>query len=293
MGGKTAIEWADATWNPVTGCTKVSPGCKFCYAERITERWGQKFTEIKLHPDRLDKPFHWRKPRRIFVNSMSDLFHESIPTDFIIAMFGVMMCARAHTFQVLTKRHDRMREFIGGWGYGEEAYMRLNLAFANSNLRDDMERPGNIAGCLLPDRIEWPLPNVWLGVSVENQEQADKRIPVLLETPAAVRFLSVEPLLELVDLTTYVKALNWVIVGGESGGPYERGLVHRNSEQVRYERRVYWYEPKGYPLNWVRSIRDQCVAAGVPFFFKQWGGPTPKSGGRMLDGRTWDEYPKT
>ena len=277
MAERTAIEWAEATWNPVTGCTKVSPGCKFCYAERITERWGQKFTEIKLHPERLDQPLKWKKPRRIFVCSMSDLFNEEIPDDFIGRCFVAIAQAQQHTYQVLTKRPDRMRKLL---------------------LNPPMSFPvGMIAGS--------PLPNVWLGVSVENQEQADKRIPILLETPAAVRFVSVEPLLQNVDIRRYttpepcdhtrlsceeigccgMKRIDWVIVGGESAGPKERALVHRARSGTCV--------PKTEALRWVRMIFAHCAAASVPFFFKQWGGPTPKSGGRMLDGRTWDEYPKT
>ena len=312
MGERTAIEWAESTWNPVTGCTKVSPGCKFCYAERITERWGQKFTDIKLHPDRLDQPLRWRKPRRVFVNSMSDLFHEEIPIDFLADMFNVMACATVecgkrhtheeecwtgppHIFQILTKRPERMvnvltnelPNYIGERWPGDSA---ISVAMS----------------------VNWPLPNVWLGVSVENQEQADKRIPILLETPAAVRFVSVEPLLGPVDLEPYLRGewaedvsghlggetVDWVIVGGESGGPNSRRLVQKwgckpvTSVTVHKSGCNGWI-PTQEGLTWVRSTRDQCVAAGVPFFFKQWGGPTPKSGGRILDGRTWDEYPKT
>jgi protein gp37 len=262
----------------VTGCTKVSIGCKFCYAERITERWGQKFTEIKLHPDRLDQPLRWRRPRRIFVNSMSDLFHESIPPIFIRLVWDRMAKCPQHTFQILTKRAQLMYKTLAG----------------------------NTLFCLVD-----PLPNVWLGVSVENQEQADKRIPLLLETPAAVRFLSVEPLLGPVDLrhhlglardryeaeaystygTPHGGKISWVIVGGESAGPGGRALVEREwyvgPDDLTHSR----WKPKTEALKWVREIRDQCVAAGVPFLLKQWGGPLPKSGGRVLDGRTWDEYP--
>ncbi len=229
MADKTSIEWTDATWNPVTGCTKVSPGCKYCYAERIMERFGhQRFRDIILHPERLDQPLRWRRPRRVFVNSMSDLFHEAIPDEFVQQVFGVMIRAEWHTFQILTKRAERL--------------------------------------AALAPRLPWPH-NVWQGVSVEN-DQYTWRIPYLQRVPAAVRFLSVEPLLgPISDLP--LDGIHWVIVGGESG-PQHR-------------------PPDPY---WVRDIRKQCERAGVPFFFKQWGGRTPKSRGRLLDGRTWDEMPR-
>ena len=239
----TDIEWTDETWNPVTGCTKVSPGCDHCYAERVTERFHGpgSFERVVLHPDRLDKPLRWRKPRKVFVNSMSDLFHEQVPDTFIGLVWQVMAETPQHTYQILTKRHARMRSFLNRW----------------------------------PD----PLPNVWLGVSVEDQKWADIRIPALLDTPAAVRFLSCEPLLGAVSLTRWLHGgfgvagpwpdLDWVIVGGESG-------------------------PGARPMrpDWARSLRDECEAADVPFLFKQWGGIRPKAGGRELDGRTWDEYPE-
>ena len=237
MAAKSSIEWTDATWNPATGCTKISPGCAHCYAEAITLRFrrGGRFlpgeTTIKLHPDRLKLPLSWKTPRRIFVNSMSDLFHEEIPTSFIQQVFGVMKEATQHTFQVLTKRHERLKE--------------------------------------LSNELDWP-PNIWMGVSVENQHWADLRIPALIEVPAAVRFLSIEPLLKAVDVSPYLDELDWVIVGGESG-------------------------PKARPIQprWVEQIRDDCSSAAVPFFFKQWGGRTSKSGGNELDGRTWDEMPSS
>lgn len=235
MAAKSAIEWTNATWNPVTGCTKVSPGCAHCYAEAITLRFGRGGpflpgkTTIQLHPDRLQLPLSWKSHRLIFVNSMSDLFHENIPLAFIQRVFAVMEEANWHTFQILTKRHQRLTK-------------------------------------LAPELV-WPS-NVWIGVSVENQYWADRRIPALLWVPAAVRFLSVEPLLKPVDLRPYLNGVHWVIVGGESG-------------------------PKARPMNedWVLTIRDDCVRAGVPFFFKQWGGRTSKAGGRVLDGSTWDKMP--
>ena len=236
MSDKSAIEWTDATWNPVTGCTKVSPGCAHCYAEAITLRFkrGGPFlpgkTEVKCHHDRLKLPLSWKTPRRIFVNSMSDLFHEEVPLDFIGEVFEVMARADRHIFQVLTKRHDRLLEVF--------------------------------------EHLPWP-PNVWMGVSVENQYWAERRIPNLIQVPAAVRFLSVEPLRKSLTLGPFLKDIDWVIVGGESG-------------------------PKARPVNpeWVRSIRDECSEAGVLFFFKQWGGRTSKSGGRVLDGEYFNDVPQ-
>ncbi len=234
MGDKSAIEWTDATWNPVTGCTKVSPGCKNCYAERLAGRlqaMGNRRYEngfqLTLHPDQVELPLRWRSPRRIFVNSMSDLFHDAVPAEFIRRVFDVMVAAHWHTFQVLTKRSARLAE--------------------------------------LAPSLKWP-PNVWQGVSVENARYVC-RVADLRKVPAAVRFLSVEPLLGPIPELP-LDGIHWVIVGGESG-PRHR--------PVR--------------LEWVLAIRDRCRAVGVPFFFKQWGGATAKSGGRLLEGRTWDDAP--
>jgi protein gp37 len=234
VGDQSAIEWTDATWNPVTGCTKVSPGCKNCYAERLARRLQtmgnpryRNGFDLTLHPDRLTLPLRWRGPRRIFVNSMSDLFHEDVPEGFIRRVFEVMVEARWHVFQVLTKRALRLSE----------------LALS----------------------LPWPS-NIWQGVSVENARYT-WRVADLLKVPAAVRFLSVEPLLGPIPRLS-LEGIDWVIVGGESG-------------------------PRHRPIDqeWVRDIRDQCAAAKVPFFFKQWGGPRPTSGGRILDGRLWNELP--
>ena len=262
MAEHSAIEWTDATWNPTTGCTKVSPACANCYIERTLpfRVRGRKFIKgdipVELHPGRLNAPLKRRKPTMYFVNSLSDLFHADIPEEFIERVFDTMALTPRHTFQVLTKRPERMRQLV-------ETFASKHTA---------------------PDGSGWPLPNVWLGVSVENQHFADERIPLLLETPAAVRFISAEPLLGPVDLRDWPKmfrndhvldptgiaynSLDWVIVGGESG-------------------------PRLRPTDpaWIRLLRDQCVAAGVPFFFKQWGGRTAKSGGRLLDGREWNEMP--
>jgi protein gp37 len=244
MGDHSAIEWTDSTWNPVTGCTKISPGCKFCYAERVTERWGRgDFGTITMHPDRLQLPLRWRAPRRIFVNSMSDLFHEKVPADFIDDVFDVMERARHHLFQILTKRPDRLLQW---------------------HLDGDRKIPAH----------------VWLGVSVESASYL-WRVDRLREVHTHVRFISAEPLLG--SLTGIdLNGISWVITGGESGGPPARSLVTRTATGWR---------PKPEALTWVRELRDLCFDHGVAFFHKQWGGPTPKSGGRRLDRRLHDEFP--
>jgi protein gp37 len=247
MGEHTAIEWTDATWNPVTGCTKVSPGCKFCYAERVTERWGRgDFSKVKTHPDRLDLPLRWKAPRRIFVNSMSDLFHESVHSAFIDEVFAVMARAPQHVFQVLTKRADRMLEW--------------------HRSRRNEPIPGHI----------------WLGVSVESSGYL-WRVDRLRLVNVPVRFVSAEPLLgSLTGLD--LEGISWLISGGESGGASSRALVMKTSTG---------WKPKTEGLLWVRQLRDLCRAQGVAFFHKQWGGPTPKTGGRYLDRRLWNEMPAT
>lgn len=239
MSDKSSIEWTDATWNPVLGCTKVSAGCAHCYAERFSERFrdvsGHPFEQgfdLRLVPAKLDQPRRWRQPRRVFVNSMSDIFHPEVPESYIAAVGRVMSEVRRHTYQVLTKRHERMRELLGG-----------PLAW--------------MAG----------LPNVWFGVSVENRRQGLPRLDALRQTPATVRFASVEPLLE--DLGEFdFGAIDWVVVGGESG-------------------------PGARPMEkaWVLAILRQCRRDCVPFFFKQWGGVRKGLNGRVLRGRTYDEFP--
>ena len=235
MPAKSKIEWTDGTWNPVTGCTKVSPGCAHCYAETITLRFkrGGPFlpglTTIKLHPERLGLPLSWKSPRRIFVNSMSDLFHDEVPLSFIQDIFSVMQEAKRHTFQILTKRHAPVEP--------------------------------------VAQSLEWPS-NVCLVVSVENQYWAERRIPILQQIPAAIRFLSVEPLLKETHLLPFLDEINWVIVGGESG-----------------------HKSRPIDPGWVRLIRDDCLTAKVPFFFKQWGGRTPSANGRVIDGELWSQYP--
>lgn len=342
----TSIEWTDETWNPIAGCSKVSEGCRNCYAMRMAHRlahMGQaKYRGLtqktaagvnwtgELYFDRtaLLKPLTWKKPRRIFVNSMSDLFHENCPEHWIERVFAVMAMSQQHTYQILTKRPERMAEIMST-PYCKRSVWRT--------MADKIvERPGGGRGWCAdqdlakqvenpPDNWTWPLPNVWLGTSVENQATANERIPHLLKTPAAVRFLSCEPLLGAVDLNDFsrtpgaakdeiteeddalgaplggVNGIDWVIVGGESG----QGARPMHPD-------------------WVRSLRDQCQSAAVPFFFKQWGnyadpqhfacdgfqaaprneftatvdGHTmwrvgKKAAGRSLDGRTWDEFPKS
>lgn len=332
MSDKSAIEWTDRTWNPVTGCSKVSQGCKNCYAEKVSLRygwskkpWAERFAaeNVVLHPDRLDPPLKWRSPSMVFVNSMSDLFHEQVPVGFIDRVFATMMIAGIErqtckggtrcqhdigvsrgcyhagdgreeplqTFQILTKRPERMRVYLSD----------PNRLQAIHNVGNDPEWSTTWNG-ILWELTEWPLPNVWMGVSAENQRWADERIPLLLDTPAAVRFVSFEPMLGPIDLrcgcgalgndcpkgASLIDGIDWVIVGGESAGPARRRLVDGPFDIIGHER----YLPKPQAYEWVRSLRDQCVAAGVPFFFKQWGSPTPKGGGRMLDGRTWDQFPE-
>jgi protein gp37 len=229
------IEWTESTWNPLTGCTKISPGCKHCYAERMAKRlhamgqprYANEF-RLTLHEDAIDIPLQWRNPQTIFVNSMSDLFHEDVPVEFVCRVFEVMAATNWHRYQVLTKRAERL-----------EALSPL---------------------------LPWP-DNVWMGVSVENADYV-YRVAHLRRTGAKIRFLSLEPLLgPLPNLD--LSRIDWVIVGGESG-------------------------PKARPVReeWIVEIRDQCLTAGVPFFFKQWGGVWKKRNGRLLEGRTWDELPR-
>ena len=239
------IEWTDETWNPVTGCTKVSAGCKNCYAERLFPRPypGRAFTDVQIHTERLKKPFHWRKPRRVFVNSMSDLFHEAVPDEFLDQVFAVMAITLTHTYQVLTKRPERMCAYCAddatlGRVLALMAKWTAGVPEVESTVK---HRADGLSG--------FQLPNVWLGVSVEDQEAADARIPLLLETPAAVRFLSCEPLLGRIDLRLdQYKRLDWVIVGGESG-PRARSM----------------------DLDWAHSLVEQCDNANVACFVKQLG----------------------
>ena len=251
---ESAIEWTDRVWNPTTGCDRISPGCDNCYALTLAKRLkgmgqpkyqndGDRRTSgpgfaLTVHPDTLGDPLRWRKPSKVFVNSMSDLFHEDVPVGFIQQVWDVMADTPRHTYQVLTKRPQRMAKLVGAGADGQLWTTRGGVV----------------------------LPNVWLGTSIESDRYAF-RADHLRATPAAVRWLSLEPLLgplPSLDLT----GIDWVVVGGESG------LVSRPMDSA-----------------WVRDIRDHCVEAGVAFFFKQWGGRTPKANGRELDGRTWDQYP--
>lgn len=239
MSTNSKIEWTNATWNPVRGCTKISPGCKHCYAETFAERFrgvpGHPYEQgfdLRLVPEKLAEPFRWTKPQMVFVNSMSDLFHDEVPDDYIEQVARVMVATNWHTFQVLTKRADRLRDLL-----------QTKLMFAARE------------------------PHVWWGVSVENKRHGLPRIDALRDGNAAMNFLSIEPLLEnLGDFN--MRKMNWVIVGGESGAG-----------------------ARTLDPNWVLSIRDQCISAKVPFFFKQWGGVRKSKTGRELEGQTYDEFP--
>jgi protein gp37 len=240
MSDNSKIEWTDATWNPVRGCTKISAGCAHCYAETFAERWrgikGHPFEfgfDLRLVPEKLGDPLRWNQPRMIFVNSMSDLFHDQVPDEYIEKVCQVMLAAKWHTYQILTKRADRMQKLLA---------TKLSAAASASH--------------------------IWWGVSVENRKHGLPRIDLLRSAAVKVRFLSVEPLIEGLG-TVNLRGIHWMIVGGESG-------------------------PGARPIQpeWVLSLRNQCQKAGVPFFFKQWGGVRKKTTGRELDGRIYSEFPK-
>lgn len=282
MTSKSKIPWTDYTWSPVTGCTPVSEGCEHCYAKRECGRFGDAlhapgvpFSQVVLHPSVLEQPLRWRKPRRVFVCPRADLFHPEVPFEYVAAVFGVMAACPQHTFQVLTKRPARMLEFF--------EWMSMTASAVKLSPRELCFRYAGrlgVFGSLITDG-HWLLSNVMLGVTAENQARADERIPLLMRCPAALRFVSIEPMLGPVDLSTTgylwggrdddteVDALDWVICGAESG------LGRRPME-----------------LDWARSLRDQCQAAGVPFFLKQ-----ADVGGKLvkmpeLDGKIWDEVPR-
>ncbi|GAA3550526.1 phage Gp37/Gp68 family protein [Nonomuraea rosea] len=304
MSDNSKIEWTDATWNVVTGCTKVSPGCDNCYAETFAERWrgipGHHFEQgfdVTLRPERLDLPLKWRKPRRIFVNSMSDLFHDAVPDDFIARVFATMALTPQHTYQLLTKRHGRMRSFLTNPPKNDDGEYETDVGWlpgagAKWMVAEALEEIGRDADRRLTEdqwsltewpagRLEWPLPNVWLGVSVEDQKRADLRIPSLLDTPAAVRFLSCEPLRSLIDLRNMTKRFGAVIdcLSGDLKSP-GGGTVYASTPSV-----IDWViaggesGPGARPAHpdWFRQLRDQCQDAGVAFHFKQWGEWVPES----------------
>lgn len=262
------IEWTDTTWNVVTGCTKVSPGCDICYAERITERFHGKgsFAEIKLHHDRLSDPLRWRKTRRVFANSMSDLFHKDVPDEFIARVFAVMSATPQHTYQVLTKRHGRMRSLLTNPDF-RRAVLIEAVALDEGGNSQGIEPPG-----------WWPLSNFWLGVSVEDQQRAELRIPALLDTPAAIRFLSCEPLLGAVDLSPWLAGQRWSSTARDSDG-YGVSSITVDPAPIGWVIAGGESGPNARPMHpiWARDLRDQCQRAEVPFFFKQWGewGPAP------------------
>ncbi|MGW1675983.1 DUF5131 family protein [Saccharopolyspora sp. NPDC002376] len=429
MSTSTGIEWTESTWNPITGCTKVSPGCDNCYALTLAERFrgtpGHYFEngfDVQLRPDKLTEPLKWRKPRKVFVNSMSDLFHQDVPNEYIAQVFAVMAATPQHTYQILTKRHGRMRSFLRdeckcGSGHAPGVHLRSAMEWA-STPHSPTYVPGLQPG--IYHGMQWPLPNVWLGVSVEDQKRADLRIPALLDTPARVRFLSCEPLVGPVDLSQWMPPISppmdpanapeswsdwtwpdWVpqavrdqiedfwgpksartpqqwirdmhvqgshpfgatVTSGDGFGHNPPQIIGRwvhawnnigrlahedgtfsytsfSQRAVREQRLLDWIicggesGPKARPMHpgWARSLRDQCTAADVPFFFKQFGEWAPESvlatargaasalyidqdgstrpaahgtrngavtvqrngkrnTGRVLDGRTWDEFP--
>ncbi|MGH8156612.1 MAG: DUF5131 family protein [Rhodanobacter sp.] len=309
MADHSRIEWTEATWNPLIGCSRVSTGCRGCYAERMAARFageGQLYQglihpstrgwngTVRLMPDVLTKPLRWKRPRRIFVNSMSDLFHESVPDAWIDQIFAIMALSPHHTFQILTKRAERMRRYLDGVSRHQVA--RAALQFTGR------KHPNGHDCDPVVCNTTWPLPNVWLGVSVENQETADERIPLLLQTHAAVRWLSCEPLLGPVDLTSvawpdkdnhYVDVLRggyWNAEGHLALGPSaalgaQRGGFTNHSDMNRIDWVVVGGEsgPGARPMHrkWVLSLRDQCQADGAhtPFFFKQWGEWAPATSG--------------
>lgn len=260
----TSIEWTEATWNPVRGCTKISPGCKHFYAETFAERWrgvpGHPYEQgfdLRLVPEKLAEPLRRRKPTTYFVNSMSDLFHEQVPFEYIAAVFGVMAACPQHTFQVLTKRPERMREWLA-W-IVEQLPSCHPRGPARGVLWHAWDRGVEAASPTRNEHATWPLPNVWLGVSVEDRKHGLPRIEHLRRAPFALRGLSIEPLLE--DLGELdLAGIDWVIVGGEGG-----------------------YGARPMHPEWARSIRDQCVAAGVPFFFKQHGDWRPAENGDVFN----------
>lgn len=291
MADKSSIEWTDATWNIVTGCSRVSAGCERCYAERLaatrlkhhpsrqglTDGHGRWNGEIRFNEQWLAQSLRWRRPRRIFVAAHGDLFHENVPVDWLDRIFAVMALCPRHDFQILTKRPERMRAYlrdslVANRIHGVIYSWLLHGKPGPAGFRFSREvrwRAAARADRWQP-QFDWPLPNAWIGVSAEDQPTADKRISVLRQIPAALRWLSAEPLLGPMAIDDHLARLDWVVAGGESG-------------------------PGARPMDpaWVRSLRNQCICARVPYFFKQWGGTTAKAGGCELDGRTWRQMPNS
>lgn len=289
MADNSGITWTDASWNPTTGCAKVSAGCKNCYALREWPRnaaqagsvyEGRAFTDVMTHPERLDQPLRWRRARKIFVNATSDLFHDAVPTEFIDDVFAIMglsyVMDREHVFQVLTKRTERMHAYLSD----PETVHRVTRAMKRLGPK------GGLAGENSPPA--WPLPNVWLGVTVEDQAAANERIPVLLATPAAVHWVSMEPMLGAVDLTRIdmtrrIGSTAWL--DALSGSVWIPGNCGESSRTIGARARLDWVVlggesgPDARPMHphWVRTVRDACLAAGVAFLFKQWGEWVPRS----------------
>jgi len=295
VSDKTGIAWTDATWNPTTGCSHLSAGCEHCFAETLSLRYGwskkpwtapNAAENVVLHPERLDQPLRWTKPRRVFVNSMSDLFHERIEWDYIARVFETMYRTPRHTYQILTKRPEVMRKFV------EWFLCHVGEEFVRED--DALYHP------ILP-------PHIWLGVSIE-QDRWCGRADILRDTPAAVRFISAEPLLEPLPALNLTD-IDWLIFGGESGHtPDGRSLVERcecpggATQAARYERRFAQvpclrcaetgWRPKPWALVEARRLRDLCRGHGAAYFLKQWGGPTPISGGHLLDGIEYHQFPE-
>jgi protein gp37 len=335
---QTKIEWADAVWNPVTGCTPISEGCKNCYAKRMATRLKGRYGypedepfKVTLHPEKLKEPLKWKKPRRVFVCSMGDLFHEDVPFQFIATVFGVMANSSQNIYMVLTKRPQRMKEFFD-WLFSNAAkyYARgyRTVPYDDDRINVLIMNIASEYGINLDFMRKWPLFNVWLGVTAENQQRADERIPILLQILAAVRFVSIEPMLGPVDLTRIVYDRQTVIdaIRGLHGWP----LPHTDGPKLDWVICGGETGPGARPMHpdWVRSLRDRCQAAGTPFFFKSWGEWAEykeryggglfikldgslgcqgdywednavavrkvgkKKAGRVLDGRTWDEFPE-
>ena len=318
----TAIEWTHLpgfrgeTWNPVVGCNKVSQGCKFCYAETLHNRrhkafvggaelpqqYAEPFNHVQLLEDRLEHPLRWKKPRAVFVNSLSDLFHEEVPQRFLDTVFAVMALSPRHRFMVLTKRHERMRDYAADPDVRERVDRASERLLDVDSTRQEKWDLNRRRGALTPTVRTWPLPNVWLGVSVENQKAADARILALAGTPAAVRFLSCEPLLGPINFNFKLRE------GDEYGDSaiYRDVLSGYTWMQGGFEKPL---EPAG-PIHWViagaesgtgarpmdetwvRSIRDACMTESIPFFYKQSAEKGRKRSLPELDGKRWAEFPR-